>query len=71
MLDFGAVRYCNLVANKLQNVCIKACSGVGLGRIFSWGDAQKVFPFQLFLELAVGGEVCKIVKGKKIASQYR
>ena len=35
MLDFGAVRYSNLVADKHQNVNIKACSGVNLGRIFS------------------------------------
>ena len=45
-----------------------ACSGVG--RIFSWGVAQNtVFPFKLFLELAMGG--CKVVgalKSQKFAS---
>ena len=28
-LDFGCVRYCNLVADKQQNAYISACSGGG------------------------------------------
>ena len=64
MSDFGTVGYWNLVADKQQNVYIKACSGVSLGKIFSWGrGAQKVlFPFKLFLELAVGGRFVKLLE---------
>ena len=34
MLDFGSVKYCNLVAAKQRNAYVTACCGVG--RIFSW-----------------------------------
>ena len=37
VLDFGTVKYCNLVADKQQNVYTNACNGVGLGRIFHEG----------------------------------
>ena len=55
--------YSNLVADKLRNVYINTSSGVGLGRIFHEGDIQKMlFPFKLFLELAVGERFAKLLE---------
>ena len=39
MLNFGTVRYCNLVSEKQKNVYINASSDVG--SIFSWGGYTK------------------------------
>ena len=63
MLDFGAVRYCSLGADKQKNVYINACSGAG--KIFSLGGegfAQKaLFFIHVIHETWNGGGLAKVL----------
>ena len=62
MLDFGTVRYYNLVTDKQKTGYINASSAQHRQDFFMRVAQKALFPFKLFLKLALGREFLKMLE---------